>query len=236
MKRYFLGKRIKNSGSFLIEGLLSILILTGVVLGILKLSFSSDSLEYDYIQRLVISTEIYNYYSLCSILLSNKFFESRSQLNSHLNSLVTTSFSDVRNCNRGVSMKNFSGSISSDGYATQRDLWLSNFLFNTSLPLINLRVNVAFQEMGLGSTIRPLVTVYVCYTGLRRLDEHQYLFSSALPIANFPSVHVNGFNYENIVSCSLDSMPEVNCRFYYETDQPNSYTVDYTLPYRVDPS
>uniref|UniRef100_UPI001F5ED4E1 type IV pilus modification PilV family protein n=2 Tax=Candidatus Ichthyocystis TaxID=2929841 RepID=UPI001F5ED4E1 len=60
MKSYYYITR-KEKGSFLIEVLLSMLILTGSILGVFKLIANNDNAEYDYIQRMVISTEIYNY-------------------------------------------------------------------------------------------------------------------------------------------------------------------------------
>ncbi|CUT17501.1 MULTISPECIES: hypothetical protein [Candidatus Ichthyocystis] len=231
MKSYY-RLPLKEKGSFLIETLVAVAILTGSVLGVFKVISINDYAEYDYIQRVVISTEIYNYYSICSVLLSRKFSQNFNQIKIHFPDLSTTA-SVASNCNTGASEADFVPTLAGNGYKDQRDLWLSNVLRNHSLPLINSKVAIGIVAINRLGSQRAVFTAYACFKSLNMKENH-YSFSGALPLTDIHSVNIDGQPIEDIVWCQLDSIPDAACRFFYENGRPRPYVVNYKLPYTVD--
>ncbi|WP_092401491.1 type IV pilus modification PilV family protein [Candidatus Ichthyocystis sparus] len=232
MKSYYYITR-KEKGSFLIEVLLSMLILTGSILGVFKLIANNDNAEYDYIQRMVISTEIYNYYSICSVMLSRKFNNSDIYIKSHILDLSTQS-GIANNCNSGVREATFTPTLGSNGYINQKNLWLNNVLKNGFIPLISPVVAIGIVRSTYGSADVISLTATVCYKSLNMKDS-KYSFSAALPYVSTPTINVDGQPMQDILWCELNSMPHVNCRFYFETSNPDLYShVNYKLPYTVE--
>ncbi|WP_092484755.1 hypothetical protein [Candidatus Ichthyocystis hellenicum] len=233
MKSYY-HLPIKEKGSFLIETLVAVAILTGSVLGVFKVISINDYAEYDYIQRVVISTEIYNYYSICSVLLSNKFSKNFNQISVHFRDLSTPDTpAAARDCSTGASEATFVPTLAGNGYKDQRDLWLSNVLRNHSLPLIDSKIAIGIAETNRFGLQRAVFTAYACFKSLNMKKNH-YVFYGTLPLANFHSVRIDGQPIEDIIWCQLDSIPDANCRFYSETANPRGYAVNYKLPYTVD--